>query len=224
MHFFKAIFAAVFATGTAASTLPAASRTAGFTLPAGLQNGVYRAYYDKDGREVHELVKAAENGTVNLRRGTTDSEERSFINKRQSPGFFLYDGIWCGCGFNLDHGNCDAAVSNLENQLNVPGGDDSNCAWIDANMSFYAISNDVVAFACNWQTTVSICGSDLAYSLQQITNSCGWYVAGTQLLEIDWVTPDPIPYPVGYLNLGYMQYFGGENFCAAATAGTTDHC
>jgi hypothetical protein len=73
----------------------------------------------------------------------------------------------------MDHGNCDAAVSNLEDQVVIADG------CIPAGLSFYPIFTDVVAFICSragedWQMG----DGDYPNYIVQITTTCGWYVAG----------------------------------------------
>jgi hypothetical protein len=212
MHFLKAALAAVFATGAAA-----------FTLPADLQNGVYRGYYDKDGREVHELVQAFEPGTVTLRRGTTDSKETSLDKRIPNPNTFYS----CGCGFELDHGNCDNAVVGLKNYLNQNADPNfsSGCYDLVPYSTTYTYVNDVVVFLCNGAQDYGVCSNDVTNSLAAITNNCGWYIAGTEAAEAWYpeldgsLTVDP-PYFTGY-----MQYSPGLNWCGNDwLAGTNGHC
>jgi hypothetical protein len=109
---------------------------AAFTLPAGLASGNYVAYYNALGHEVH--VRASEldrrdigNYSPVHRAKRSDS---TFIEKRQDLGDSGYT-TYCGCGFNLDHGDCDAAVAGLEAQF--PGTLNGGLAW-------YTIHNSVV--------------------------------------------------------------------------------
>lgn len=52
-----------------------------FTLPGGLSNGLYKAYYDAAGEEVHELITA---DTFTTRSLPTALDPVSFLSKRQS--------------------------------------------------------------------------------------------------------------------------------------------
>jgi hypothetical protein len=209
MHFPKAALAAVFATGAAA-----------FTLPTDLQNGVYRAYYDKDGREVHELVQAFEPGTVTLRRGTTDSEEPS-LDKRLVDPDTSYS---CGCGWSLDHGNCDNSVTGLKNYLDQhPNG--SLCYLLTTYTATYCYVNNVVTFLCSGSQEYGVCSSDVGNSLAAITKNCGWYIAGTEAAQA-WVPnfDGSVDVEEAYLT-GYMQYSAGLDFCGnALLAGFNGHC
>jgi hypothetical protein len=127
MHFLLSI------TISLASVLPLA---AAFTLPAGLPSGNYAAYYNTSGHEVH--VRASELDRRDV--GSYSPAHRAkrsdtnFIEKRQDLGDSGYS-TYCGCGFNLDHGDCDAAVAGLEAQF--PGTLDGGLAW-------YTIHNSVV--------------------------------------------------------------------------------
>jgi hypothetical protein len=133
---FKAIFKMHFLLPIALSLASVAPLAAAFTLPAGLPSGNYAAYYNATGHEVHvrasELNRRDIGGYIPAHRA-----KRSKINvmeKRQDlseAGFSVY----CGCGFNLDHGNCDAAVAGLESQFP---------STLDGGLAWYTIVNNVV--------------------------------------------------------------------------------
>lgn len=212
MHFLTAALAAVFVTGAAA-----------FTLPADLQNGVYHAYYDKDGREVHELVQAAEPGNVTLRHRTTDLEEPSLAKRIPNPNTYYS----CGCGFSLDHGNCDNAVTGLKNYLdqNADPNFSSGCYDLAPYTSAYCYVNNVVVFLCNGEQDYGVCSNDVTNSLAAITNHCGWYIAGTEAAEAWFPNLDGSPEVDPPYFTGYMQYGPGLNFCANDwLAGDNEHC
>ncbi|KAH8689829.1 hypothetical protein BGW36DRAFT_364573 [Talaromyces proteolyticus] len=210
------------------------------TPPKGLNDGSYRAYIDHLGREVHELV-ALPNGdkldSSEVTQFVTDenalktltsradnfSPDRKTISKRyyESSQYGFGDGIldiYCGCGFNLDPGNCDAAVADLKNQV---GSD----AQIPMNMAWYSIRGNVVAFACtrpesidNYNKPSDSDANYLTISYEDITHFCGWYVAGTAMYVPFWATEYNQPY------VEYMQYYDGLDFCYQSTGSSEDHC
>ena len=110
-----------------------------FTLQVGLQDGFYRAYVDENGGEAHELL----NSTLTPRSDTAAAKAPLAIEKRFGTGTLQ---SWCGCGFDLDHGDCDAAVTDIKNRVNIPGADGDFIPWGEA---YYSIRGSVVAFACD---------------------------------------------------------------------------
>jgi hypothetical protein len=76
-----------------------------FIIPEGTAEGVYAVFTADDGTEVH--TKIAKRDPT----GMTPIKEVHTLRRRQN------DRIWCGCGFNMDPGNCDAAVQALKDQL-----------------------------------------------------------------------------------------------------------
>ncbi|EEA19373.1 hypothetical protein TMatcc_009506 [Talaromyces marneffei ATCC 18224] len=212
------------------------------TPPKGLSAGSYRAYIDDLGREVHELVALPnseelspdtvtkfvtdENALEKLIARTENvTSDRQALSKRYYNandygfGVGLLD-IWCGCGFNLDHGECDDAVQDLKNQV-------GSYAEIPFNMAWYSIRGNTVAFACTRPQGQSIqdygrpseLNSDyLTISYAAITDFCGWYVAGTSLYTDLWEEGYNRPF------VGYMQYHDGEDFCEDSTLSSVDHC
>ena len=76
-----------------------------FVIPEGTTEGVYAVFTADDGTEVH--TKIAKRDPT----GVTLIEQFHNIERRQN------DRIWCGCGFNMNPGNCDAAVQALKDQL-----------------------------------------------------------------------------------------------------------
>jgi hypothetical protein len=107
-----------------------ASFATAFTLPAGLEDGNYAAYYNATGHEVH--VKASDLPNMNVEAFSPPYHAaRSLLAKRQDAE----SEIFCGCGFIMDHGDCDNAVSMLKGQFP---------AFVEANVNFYSISSSVV--------------------------------------------------------------------------------
>lgn len=65
-----------------------------FTLPGGLEDGFYRAYFDKNGLEVHEFISPP---------NTTVAEVPASIEARDVYWGFGAGVLesWCGCGFQM---------------------------------------------------------------------------------------------------------------------------
>jgi hypothetical protein len=140
-------------------------------------DGVYAAVNKADGTEVHtKVVDVTDNGNIHA------------LDRRFSSQYF------CGCGYYMNHDNCDAAVQDLRNQFG--GGSKSQ-----PGLSFYSIRGDIVAFACSREATTAYqwTSDDIARSYTGVTARCGFYVAGTlQIFDTFF---------------GYMQYSNGIDFC-----------
>ncbi|EJT72318.1 hypothetical protein GGTG_09184 [Gaeumannomyces tritici R3-111a-1] len=181
-----------------------------FKVPEGQANGVYRAYYNAEGKEVHEpltadmLVMSEPEGETTILQAPTVAP----VTPRQAGNPLLSkrrDNIYCGCGFTLNPGDCDAVVDNLKAQL---GGH----TWISPRMSYYSIMDrSVVAFVCNLsgRSTLGISANAYADWLGVITDECGRYIAGSE------GTP-------GSSALGYMRVTG--DFCGDALSSPSHHC
>lgn len=176
-----------------------------FTLPSGANEGSYVAYYDENGNQVHVKSPTVEEQAILATKAYPPPEH---LNSTTETTLETRDiqWIWCGCGHNLDPNDCDNAVAGLKSQFDPQ-------ASIDAYMAWYTIRGSVVAFACNTVSSTSDSFApqylDLSYSV--ITETCGWYVAGT------W-------FAVLQVNIGYMNYYGGLDFCAASQGSSADHC
>ncbi|GME37248.1 uncharacterized protein LTHEOB_4493 [Neofusicoccum parvum] len=184
------------------------SAAAAFVLPEGLSDGYYRASIDERGYEIHELLSAPgvehmDPTIVAQMAPTTENETYEISAKLHKRA----DNVWCGCGFGLNNADCDAAVADMKNQ--VSGG-----VHIQAHLSYYSIRGSVVFFACNGGDGQLFMDSPtVAYIATQITNSCGWYTAGTFAR-------------LGYLSesSGYMRYSAGLDFCGAAKTSPAHSC
>lgn len=174
------------------------------TVPRGTADGSYRAYYDERGVQVTERLDDANVGLA----------ERE-LTRRSDPGDHAT--IYCGCGNNLDHGNCDTAVAALKAQL-------GNGVALKYGQNYFTIVDNVVAFVCPLQTasegTYSSQGA--ADSFSKISDTCGEYVAGT-VLWTDVAIGKGAPTKV-YGDVGYMIYTDGLDFCAQAQGGTASSC
>ena len=99
MHLFKI---------TTAFTLAALAHA--FVIPPGTPEGVYAVVTREDGTNVHTKIS----DSPEIKRdptGVTPVNEVNALERRQNGR------IWCGCGFNMDRGNCDAAVADLKSQM-----------------------------------------------------------------------------------------------------------
>lgn len=91
-----------------------------WVIPAGSTDGFYSVSIDDEGVETHTKIAGRD-------------AEMSYLDERDISSDTLErrgrDQIWCGCGFNMNPGNCDAAVEDMKNQLG------EYCA---ASYSFYS--------------------------------------------------------------------------------------
>jgi hypothetical protein len=181
-----------------------ATLAASYVIPQGTPNGVYRTYLDESGKEVHERIGDG----VPLSAATPLHDlltPASSMEKRGGPWSVAY-----GCGIGLDHGNTDAAVQDLKNQV---GPDNRN----QKDINFYSIRGDVVAFSCldhAWWTMTE--ASYLTNSFSTITSRCGWYIAGTAEQNPDQAAEPAI--------VGYMRYTNGLDFCRNAFNSNQQSC
>ena len=180
---------------------------AGFTLPANLSSGLYTAYFDSTGKEIHELI------STDLPTGSP--VELSLEKRQQYADNVVLEFTLCGCGFNVDVADCNGAVAGLENWA-------GNGRYMAINIVEYVIYGSVVAFVCsnNGEDGPSyVSAQSLAYDASVITSNCGSYVAGTLIDRFPgtyWVYAEDTS--------GYMQYINGMNICGAARYGTTNYC
>ena len=72
-----------------------ATAATAFVLPGGLHDGVYRAYLDERGTEIHERVSKP--GIISERAPVTEAPD---VSKEL---FKRDEAVWCGCGFTLNH-------------------------------------------------------------------------------------------------------------------------
>lgn len=171
-----------------------------FTFPAGAANGIYRAYYNDAGDEVHELISpdTFEDAVV--------SEREVAHNDRHSRQLGAL--TWCGCGISMNAYDTNTANGNLQSQ--VSGGN----LYLPENAAAYAIYNTVVAFSCTQsfgQGTLQIDPDIVNGNDWRITQACGAFVPGTAD-TLYWY------------DYGYMNYSPGLDFCGAAKASSSNTC
>lgn len=94
------------------ATFALAASASAWKIPQGTSDGVYKVETLADGSTVHTKIIAAADidRSQPLAQGVSYAPD-SPLQKR-SPGQ-----VWCGCGFNMVSGDCDAAVADLKTQL-----------------------------------------------------------------------------------------------------------
>lgn len=192
--FFSIIFTMKFSLALIAAV--ASQVATAFKIPEGTPDGIYQAYYDSDGNEVHERI--GDNTTDDVVPILARSQpELSPLQKRNE--------VWCGCGIHMQGGDCDDATHDVERQLGSGGG-----SAVPPTGSTYSKRGAVVAFFCNHERSPKYANdNDARNAWAQITNSCNYYIAGTWQVD-------------GGLTAGYMASF--MDFCAHDRDANVNHC
>jgi hypothetical protein len=96
--------------------------TSAYTIPPGTNDGFYWVHIDEGGVEIHEMV-----ASLPHREAAPDLSDPANILLARTQ----YQTVYCGCGNNIDHGNCDDAVSVLENNIGYGSGSviPANISW-----------------------------------------------------------------------------------------------
>jgi hypothetical protein len=82
-----------------------------YTIPDGITDGVYAVSIREDGVEVHTRIADSDTGPTLDHRAVKAVSQEDNLERRE-------DGrLWCGCGFDMNHGNCDGAVQDLKNSM-----------------------------------------------------------------------------------------------------------
>ncbi|KAH8883328.1 hypothetical protein GQ53DRAFT_430442 [Thozetella sp. PMI_491] len=194
--------------------------THAFKVPEGATDGFHMAYYDEDGQEVH--LRNPDQTTVDAHPlaartpPVVPKPERNLLLAARDDEWRYH----CGCGIEMNHGDCDAAVADLTHQL------DTSSISICPGLTFYSIRGSVVAFACNFGDSIqceSATGQQYGDMLKAITSRCGWYVPGTYRNgQYYWDDTNLISWNIDY---GYMRSSeNGGNFYGAAEASGAEHC
>ncbi|KAH8689348.1 hypothetical protein BGW36DRAFT_433354 [Talaromyces proteolyticus] len=179
--------------------------TSALKLPGGLEDGVYRMYLDEHGNEIHESISTP--ALKEIAKASSAAQDIS-DNVETRSNEVEYVESFCGCGFDLVHSDCDAAVASLEAQLGT--------GVLITELSYYAIKGAVVAFVCNRGYGFEINSDDYARGIGGVTSVCGRYVAGS----LEGYSFDD----GGYADVGYMQYYAGLNFCEHAEGSGSSSC
>ena len=196
-----------------AFTAPSLITCSTFNLPdaskAPQQEGVWSAKLNATGHTIFELLAHPDEtqrekvGAPPL--GESFPADLSSLRRRATGHAF------CGCGFNMNHGECDAAVADLKDQVSRRG-----TLWLGGGLCWYSIRGGAVAFICNpysGTNTNGFTADGIGLSTSIITGDCGWYTAGTHA----W----------GYyksLLVGYMIYRPGLDFFGDAMSSDSQHC
>lgn len=181
------------------------SKVPSFTIPGGLSNGLYKAYYNAAGEEVHELVTAEDYNSTSL--PATPAEYESSAKRHEVVKRWDSYYIWCGCGFNMNAGDTNVANACLANWA-------ASSPVLGGDVAQYCIQNTAIAFAVNYfSEAVTIPSNLVSNNSPDISYDCGNFVAGTSALN-------------GFVHLdyGYMNYYSGINLGTAPQAGSASVC
>lgn len=169
-----------------------------FTLPDGLPNGSYRAYYNEAGEQVHELISET---TLNTTYSPLPKRDPSLAARQGSLE------TWCGCGDSMNTADTNNANAGLGDQV-------ASYPLIEPGNAFFTISNTAVAFVCNVDDKSANIPTDAVTSGSwYVSQACGLFIAGTS--RIQW--PEALDY-------GYMNYRSGLNFCEDAQGSASSTC
>lgn len=169
-----------------------------FTLPEGLPNGAYRAYFNEAGEEVHEPVLVNTTAPEVLSKRDDDYSQQSKRATIQT---------WCGCDKPMNAGDTNIANQGLANQA-------ASYPEVDPGMAYYTIQNTAVAFVCNVDDKTANIPQDVVITgAWDVSYACGLFYAGTS--RIQW--PEALDY-------GYMNYYDNEDFCGHAQEAKTGSC
>ncbi|KAB5549897.1 hypothetical protein GE09DRAFT_1241637 [Coniochaeta sp. 2T2.1] len=167
-----------------------ATTAASFIIPDNTTDGVYAVRRLDDGTEEHirvgDLPSQAEIEAFRARRRGGGGFAIRGAAVHSSPDLASKPAADCG-GWrcpdwdgprcypeegtqDLDHRTTDAANAALDRQS----------GWIEHGMSFYSISECVVAYACNsGGTSWAFSRDDHGVACARITGGCGWYKPGS---------------------------------------------
>ena len=110
----------------------------------------------------------------------------------------------------MNHGDTDAAVNDLANQLQNGIG----AGGIGPGLAWYSIRGSAVAFVCNRGTRQpTVLPSVVGNGNAAITSACGSYIAGTWRID-----------PEYYIDYGYMVMEPGLDFCGHAEGSGSGSC
>lgn len=179
-----------------------------FRVPEHIKEGVFKVEQLPDGTEKHTMLSdpIVQQGNAP---SLIEQLSSSHVSRQVRPRW-TYE-TWCGCGIDLNHGDCDAAVADLKHQLG------SGKQWWGPTFAYYSIRGGVIAFACptGWSTRA---GENLIRdTLEAVTKKCGWYIAGTGKEYIS-------NYDETQAYIGYMNTHPNQDFCKDAFASNVGYC
>lgn len=155
----------------------------GFMIPANKTNGVYKAYHDKDGKEVHvvltpELLQedAASVFAAHLV-AVPAAADNSTVAVAARGVRHEYRRMYCECNDNMDHSDTDEATDMLRDVIERAGG----TAYVPIGSGIYGSFGGVTAFICTPAKNTAVTPVTRAtydYALGFITDKCGRYIPG----------------------------------------------
>ena len=94
------------------STFALAASVSAWKIPRNTQDGVYTVDTLEDSTEVHTKIASAADIDRSIPESALDISPapKSELETRGAHR------IWCGCGFDMNRGDCDAAVADLKRQ------------------------------------------------------------------------------------------------------------
>lgn len=149
-----------------------------FHIPANTSDGVYKAYYDNNGKEVHVPLTPdmMANDTVGVL-ASNRTTLRSIAARRPVVRRTAFRRSFCECNQNLDHSDANMATDMLRDQIQRAGG----TVYVPINQGIYGTVNGVTAFICTPErnsAVTPVTSADYDYALRFITDHCGRYVPG----------------------------------------------
>ncbi|KAB5542731.1 hypothetical protein GE09DRAFT_1245206 [Coniochaeta sp. 2T2.1] len=157
---------------------------AAFRIPADAPNGLFKAYYDENGTEVHvrlivEMMKA--DATKLFAAGLVDTEttQPTILLPRGSLASEAakYRRQYCECGQSMDHSDCDDATDAVREQIKEAGG----AALVPIDEGIYGTFNGVTSFICtpgDNEAVTPVTKEIYDAALGKSTAACGKYVPG----------------------------------------------
>jgi hypothetical protein len=112
---------------------------AGFTVPKDAVNGTYIAYWTLEGKQVHVPIVEANMTVTGPVYALKDILQQAREKEHQLAK--LSDPYFCGCGFSMNHRDCDEAVASVKVKVEAKN-------VICGNSAVHTIYNSVVAFGC----------------------------------------------------------------------------
>ncbi|KAH7154287.1 hypothetical protein DER46DRAFT_663989 [Fusarium sp. MPI-SDFR-AT-0072] len=190
-------------------SVPGASSEDGFTIPKGVQPGIYEVFTD-DGGVAHHTRLADADKPMNQPRvdQVSANDDFSSLDRRQEGTGLRF--ITCGDSKEMDRGSTDDAVRDLVNQC----GDGRR---VQSGHHIYSVRGNVAAFYCNYVTvlnstppfgvwgTPQICYGDRVWNIivSDISGKCGSFKPG-------W--SEDI-YAKQKNSIGYHEVGGDKSFC-----------
>lgn len=145
----------------------------GWAIPRNHPGGVYRVAVNNYGDAKHIRLRDLSGSTESALGNAVTSA--AGLSKRENTGI---NDIKC-YEYQLNAADTNAAVDNLQLQAGSGG-------FVKEDADYYAISGDVVAYACNFSKGPNVFyGDDIRDALEnKVSDICGDYVAGYDHVEV----------------------------------------